>query len=183
MNRPPAARRMQLLCPACHTPVREAPGRTSISCDACAVEIDVSRLGTVAGKPRFLPERDRAGAVVGDFSIVERLGAGGMGTVWRAEGATGQVAVKFLAAGLAGDSDLVVRFQREIQVLETLGHPAIVRVLASGDVDGVPWFAMTLVTGSTCGSVCLDKDRCRHPRRPLSSGACWPRWRTPTTAA
>jgi serine/threonine protein kinase len=144
---------MQLLCPACHTPLATPPGQVAVACPGCALEVDLSRLGTVAGRPRFVPERDRTGATVGGYRLDARLGAGGMGQVYRGvrDGGGGQqparVAVKFLAAALAGDPPLRERFQREVKVLEGLDHPAIVRVLASGEDGGVPWFAMTLVDG------------------------------------
>jgi serine/threonine protein kinase len=143
---------MQLLCPACHTPLAAAPaGQAAVACPGCALEVDLSRLGTLAGKPRFLPERDRTGTTVGGYRVEARLGSGGMGHVHRAGRDTPSgrelVAVKFLAAGLAGDADLRARFLREVRVLQALAHPAIVRVLDSGEADGVPWFAMSLVAG------------------------------------
>jgi eukaryotic-like serine/threonine-protein kinase len=142
---------MQLLCPACHTPLATPPGQVAVACPGCALEVDLSRLGTVAGKPRFLPERDRTGAVAGGWLLEARLGAGGMGQVYRgvrdAASPPARVAIKFLAAALAGDLQLRERFQREVKVLQGLDHPAIVRVFASGEEEGVPWFAMTLVDG------------------------------------
>src|SRR6185436_3450478 len=106
---------------------------------------------TVAGKPRFLPERDRSGGAAGGYRLEGRLGAGGMGQVYRGvrDGAGGRevVAVKFLSTGLAGDLALVARFDREVQLLATLEQPAIVRVLSNGEEDGIPWFAMTLADG------------------------------------
>ena len=145
-------RPMQLLCPACHAPLAAAAaGQTAVSCGGCALEVDLSRLGTVAGRPRFVPERDRTGTVVTGWQVQRFLGAGGMGQVYRAErngAAAPQVAaLKFLAAGLAGEPDIRARFSREVKLLEGLEHPAIVRVTASGEEDGVPWFAMTFIDG------------------------------------
>jgi serine/threonine protein kinase len=153
MIRPAAGRRpMQLLCPACHAPLAAAAaGQTAVSCSGCALEVDLSRLGTVAGRPRFVPERDRTGTVVAGWQVQRFLGAGGMGQVYQAErngAAAPQVAaLKFLAAGLAGEPDIRARFSREVKLLEGLEHPAIVRVTASGEEDGVPWFAMTFIDG------------------------------------
>jgi serine/threonine protein kinase len=143
---------MLLICPGCHTPLPHTPpGELSVACTACALEVDLSRLGTVAGKPRFVPERDRSGTQAGDYQLEARVGAGGMGQVYRGvretPGGREVVAVKFLSTGLAGDPALVARFEREIKLLAGLEHPAIVRVLGHGDSDGVPWFAMTLVEG------------------------------------
>ncbi|QYC44135.1 Serine/threonine-protein kinase PrkC [Nonomuraea coxensis DSM 45129] len=64
------------------------------------------------------------------YTLLEEIGAGGMGTVWRArERDTGDVvAVKLLRDGLAGDADLVLRFVQERNVMRALRHPNIVTV-------------------------------------------------------
>jgi serine/threonine protein kinase len=139
---------LNLLCPACHTPL-PADADAVVRCSTCAAEVDVTRAGTISGRPRFVPEIDRAGTRVGDFRVEARLGGGGMGTVYRAAAPDGAaVALKFLAPALADNPDVVARFAREIATLTRLEHPAIVRVLAHGTQDGTPWFAMALVEGS-----------------------------------
>jgi serine/threonine protein kinase len=139
---------VNLLCPACHTPL-PAAATPVVSCPACAAEVDVTRAGTVAGRPRFVPEIDRAGTVVAGYRIEARLGGGGMGTVYRAADAGGRhVALKFLSPALATSPEVVARFAREIATLARLEHPAIVRVLAHGTDGSLPWFAMELVEGS-----------------------------------
>ena len=164
----PAVRRrpMQLLCPACHAPLAAAAaGQTAVSCGGCALEVDLSRLGTIiAGRPRFVPERDRSGTVVAGWRVTGFLGAGWMGQVYRAERAEPAgiqvAALKFLAAGLAGEADVRARFSREVKLLQALEHSAIVRVTGSGEEDGVPWFAMTLIDGPSL--------RARLNRGPLA---------------
>jgi serine/threonine protein kinase len=140
---------LNLLCPACHTPL-PADADAVVTCTTCAAEVDVTRAGTISGRPRFVPEIDRTGTDVGGYRIEARLGGGGMGTVYRAcaivDGTA--VALKFLAPALADNPDVVARFAREIATLSRLEHPAIVRVLGHGTQDGTPWFAMALVEGS-----------------------------------
>jgi serine/threonine-protein kinase len=120
-----------------------------VICSTCSAEVDVTRAGTISGRPRFVPEIDRTGSEVGGHRIEARLGGGGMGTVYRATAPDGGiVAIKFLAPALADNPDVVARFAREIDLLTRLEHPAIVRVLAHGTQDGTPWFAMALVDGS-----------------------------------
>ena len=120
-----------------------------VTCSTCSAEVDVTRAGTISGRPRFVPEIDRSGTVVGGYRVEARLGGGGMGTVYRASAADGStVALKFLSPALADNPDVVARFAREIDLLARLEHPAIVRVLAHGTEDGTPWFAMALVEGS-----------------------------------
>jgi len=86
---------------------------------------------------------------IGPYRIVSRLGRGGMGAVYEAEDeASGQsVAVKVLAAHLADDPGLRKRFNSEIETLKSLRHPGIVHLIAFGEDDGQPYFAMELVRG------------------------------------
>jgi hypothetical protein len=88
---------------------------------------------------------------LGPYTIRSRLGRGGMGTVYEAEDpATGQlVAVKMLAGHVGDDATLRRRFAVEIDTLKSLSHPGIVRLLAFGEEDGQPYYAMELVRGRT----------------------------------
>lgn len=88
---------------------------------------------------------------LGPYRIVGRLGRGGMGTVYEAiDGTSGlSVAVKVLAAHLAEEPALRRRFLSEIETLKELVHPAIVRLLAYGEEEGQPYFAMELVRGTS----------------------------------
>lgn len=93
----------------------------------------------------------RAGTVFGPYRLLEPIGEGGMGEVWRAERADGayqqQVAVKLLKRGL--DTRAILRrFLQERSILARLDHPSIVRVFDGGmSPDGRPWYAMSLVEG------------------------------------
>ena len=90
-------------------------------------------------------------ARLGPYRLGEPLGRGGMGTVYAARRADGafdaDVAVKVLRRGLDTD-DIVGRFVRERQLLASLDHPTITRLLDGGTTaDGRPWFAMERVSG------------------------------------
>ena len=88
---------------------------------------------------------------LGPYRIGARLGRGGMGSVYEAvDTTTGTtVAVKVLAAHLADDPGLKARFRAEIDTLKELRHPAIIQLLAFGEDDDQPYFAMELVRGKT----------------------------------
>jgi serine/threonine-protein kinase len=129
-----------------------AAGAASLLCPGCHVEVDLARLETLVGKPRFVAERSWVGAEIDGMVVEEMIGAGGMGTVYRARSARDgepALAVKFLSPALAAEPELVARFQREVALLEQLDHPAIVKVRSHGESQGVPWFAMQLVDGPT----------------------------------
>ena len=88
---------------------------------------------------------------LGPYEIKSRLGRGGMGAVYEAVDTTSgeTVAVKVLASHLADDPGLRSRFDAEIETLKNLRHPGIVRLLAFGEQDDQPFFAMELVRGKS----------------------------------
>ena len=94
---------------------------------------------------------ERAGQTVGHYRIVREVGRGGMGAVYLAERADGefqqQVALKVVRRSFA-DSELRRRFRRERQILASLNHPNIARLLDGGvSADGEPYLAMEYVEG------------------------------------
>lgn len=84
------------------------------------------------------------------YQLLDRLGAGGMGTVYRArrtDAPESLVAIKFLRAE-RDDPLLRQRFALEARVLQSLQHPGIARLIGSGDnTQGTPWVAMELIEG------------------------------------
>ncbi len=88
---------------------------------------------------------------IGDFEVVDKLGQGGMGAVYRARQVSlGRlVALKILPTQFEEDEDFVGRFQREARLAGSLNHPNLVRVYASGVADGSHFIAMELVEGET----------------------------------
>ncbi len=85
----------------------------------------------------------------GGFDLLNELGRGGMGVVWRArQRSTGRiVALKTIRADLLGLDKARQRFQREIEAVSRLHHPGICTVYEAGDVDGMPFVAMHFVEG------------------------------------
>lgn len=114
--------------------------------------------------------RDRIGHVVaGRYRIVELLGEGGMGAVYRGEHVTlhKRVAVKFLHPELSRQTEVVSRFQREAQAAAILDHPNVVAAHDFGrDDDGSFFLVMDFVDGATLGAV-LDKEPRLSPARVL----------------
>jgi eukaryotic-like serine/threonine-protein kinase len=90
-----------------------------------------------------------AARAFGGFDLLDELGRGGMGVVWRArQRSTGRiVALKTIRADLLGLDKARQRFQREIEAVSRLHHPGICTVYEAGDVDGMPFVAMHFVEG------------------------------------
>ncbi len=93
----------------------------------------------------------RVGHVFGDYLLLEMLGKGGMGSVFRARhlDTDQMVALKIVQELQDRERELHDRFVREGQTLMALDHPNIVRVVAQGTVEGLTFLAMELLEGET----------------------------------
>ena len=92
------------------------------------------------------------GQRIGDrYTLIERIGSGGMADVWSADDAMlgRQVALKFLHERFAQDQQFVERFRREAQAAAGLQHPNVVGVYDRGEYEGRHWIAMEYVQGAS----------------------------------
>ncbi len=89
------------------------------------------------------------GRTISHYKILEKLGSGGMGEVWKAEDLKlgRQVALKFLASHLVSDPEVRKRFEREAKAAASLSHPNICYVHEIDEADGKSFLAMELVEG------------------------------------
>ena len=95
------------------------------------------------------------GQVLGPYQVLSKLGAGGMGEVYRATDTRlkRQVAIKILPASVAADRDRLARFQREAEVLASLNHPNIAGIYGIEPLDGSWALVMELVEGEDLSTI------------------------------
>ena len=123
-------------------------------------ELGLLKTGEFAGGPPATELRpSMIGKRVGEYKIVATIGSGGMGDVYRAVRADNEyqqlVAIKVVSVR-DQSGQIVSRFRAERQILATLDHPNIARLLDGGTTeDGIPFFVMELIEGQPIDRYCF----------------------------
>jgi len=134
-----------------------------IICPNCQVSL------SLPGKAKLSDKVDPLiGQTLGEFEIVELLGRGGMGAVYKARQASlGRfVAIKVLPQAYSRDSSFVERFGREARSAAAVRHPNIIEVFSIGQDRGFQYIAMEFIEGDTLGDILKREDKL-SPERAL----------------
>src|SRR5580704_12072461 len=116
------------------------------------------------------------GHTISHYRVIERIGAGGMGVVYRAhdEQLDRDVALKILPTGILADDDARKRFRQEALALAKLNHPNIATIHELGSAEGVDFLVMELVPGvalsERLGAGPLDESEIRRLGAQLAEG-------------
>ena len=147
---------MTTKCPNCQ---HENPS-DSKSCTECGAQLQPDRAGTVTLQTP-VQEPAIGGIVSGKYKLLEELGSGGMGIVYKAEQiqpVKRSVALKIIKLGM-DTRQVIARFETERQALAVMDHPNIAKIFDGGATEtGRPYFVMELVRGVPITEYC-DKHR------------------------
>jgi serine/threonine protein kinase len=110
-----------------------------------------------------------SGSRLGPYEVLSTLGSGGMAEVYRARDTRlgREVALKVVNEALAGDPDLVRRFEQEARLAGSLNHPNLVAVYDVGVQDGAAYFITELLKGESL------RERLSHGRIPIQTALDW----------
>ncbi len=108
-----------------------------------------------------MPDSANIPKKIGKYEILDVLGSGGMGIVYRARDPRlgRNVAIKMLTEGFSGNPEMLKRFYQEASQTSALNHPNIVIVFEAGDEDGKPYIVMQYIEGEPLDKILKSKKR------------------------
>ncbi|MBK8002237.1 MAG: protein kinase [Verrucomicrobia bacterium] len=153
------------LCPDCGQPILGDQGLCPQCVLSGALELGTDRSALPGASPRVSKSNRR----FGDYELIELIGRGGMGVVYKAHqfSLNQEVALKMVLESRASSNRAIRRFQLEAEVAARLRHPNIVRIYHIGDEDGDLFFTMELIAGESLSRL-LARSEFRLPPSGLT---------------
>ncbi|HWQ35300.1 MAG TPA: serine/threonine-protein kinase [Blastocatellia bacterium] len=144
--------------------------------EAAPAFLESSPFDQVRNEQALTSEEMPAGGRLGPYRLLRQIGRGGMGTVWLAERDDAQfrqqVAIKIIRRGMDTE-DILRRFRTERQILATLNHPNIARLLDGGSTpDGRPYYVMEYIAGRSIDEYCSNNELSVPERLRLFRSVC-----------
>ena len=135
-------------------------------------ELSINEVSQATTAPKGLVTKSQ---MIGPYKLLQKIGEGGMGTVWMAEQAKPvrrRVAIKLIKSELAS-KEVIARFEAERQALAIMDHPNIARVLDAGTTEtGIPYFVMELIRGIPFNQYCDKNELSIRKRLEIMVGVC-----------
>ncbi|MDP6111801.1 MAG: protein kinase [Planctomycetota bacterium] len=128
----------EIPCPHCKQKFQLPDTRRPlVTCPHCSKKFAIKRAASSNESKR-----------VGTYELIEKLGEGKMGMVYKAKDASGKVvALKLMNSTLARGKSFIKRFQREAEASKTFDHPFLVKAFDYGEADGLQFYAMEFIDG------------------------------------
>ncbi|MCA9128626.1 MAG: serine/threonine protein kinase [Planctomycetales bacterium] len=129
--------------------IKASTSNADALCDDNTALQDPDELASAISRSK-LPSRSAPPAIAG-YQIVRKLGQGGMGTVYLAidQRLNREVAIKIVSSAARERANVLQRFEAEIRALASLQHTYIAQLFSAGEYEGLPYFVMEYVHGST----------------------------------
>ncbi|MEQ1852949.1 MAG: serine/threonine-protein kinase, partial [Chthoniobacteraceae bacterium] len=151
-------------CPQCQQPMRDdAPEGLCPACllreAAGGVESGSEATVLLGASQSASPRSGDTLRYFGNYELLEEVGVGGMGVVWKARQASLNriVALKMIRGGILANAEEVKRFHAEAQAAANLQHPNIVAIHEIGEQDGQHYYSMDFIRGRSLHALCDGK--------------------------